>query len=322
MWTKQVFFIWSVGLSWISWQSAWAQTPPEAASAFSHAGLLPKQEIGALKFLKQHPEYDGRGVVVAIFDTGVDPGAVGLKSTPDGQPKILDLIDGTGDGDVELEAPLKAKDNSLTGLTGRTLKLDPQWQNPKATYRLGWKRGYDFFPPELVSQLKSARNKEYLKQNAKIEEDLRRKIANSKTTKSKKELETRLEQLQTVKNIDDPGPIYDCVVFHDGTQWRGVVDTDEDGDLREETLLANYRVDRQYASFPFQERLNFSINISDGGARLSLVTPSGSHGTHVAGIVAANLPSQPELNGIAPGRRSSPSRSGTRDWAAWRPGRP
>ncbi len=279
-----------------------AEMPPNPPPTFSHAGLLPKQEIGALQFLKEHPTYDGRGVVVAIFDTGVDPGAVGLASTPDGQPKILDLIDGTGDGDVQLGDPVKPKDNTLAGLTGRTLKLDPKWTNPKATYRLGWKRGYDFFPPELVSQLKSAHNKEYLKQNAKIEEQLRRQLAkNQKSSEAKKDLETRLEQLQVIKNLDDPGPIYDCVVFHDGTNWRGVVDTDEDGDLRDEKLLTNFRLERQYASFPFPQRLNFSIDISNDGTRLSLVTPSGSHGTHVAGIVAAHLPRQPELNGIAPG---------------------
>ena len=30
-------------------------------------GLMPKREIGALRFLEEHPEFDGRGVTIAIF---------------------------------------------------------------------------------------------------------------------------------------------------------------------------------------------------------------------------------------------------------------
>lgn len=279
--------------------------------AFPRYGILPKTEIGALDFLEQFPAYDGTGVTVAVFDTGVDPGAPGLQTTPDGRPKIVDIVDGSGSGDVRTDTIREAIEFKLKGLTGRELRVSEDWNNPTGKYHLGMKAGYELFPGRAIPRLRGERRKEWdieyrkaldgAQRELKQFEDSHQKI-NREQKKHRDELAQRVKQLRKLaSDWEDPGPIYDCVVFHDGGRWRAVVDTKQDGDLTNEKVLTNYRDQHEHGTFGEEDLVDFTVNIYEDGNLLSIVTDAGTHGTHVAGIVAAHYPDRPELNGIAPG---------------------
>jgi tripeptidyl-peptidase-2 len=83
---------------------------------------------------------DGRGIIVGILDTGVDPAAIGLTTTSDGRPKVIDIIDCSGSGDVAMGPPVSvASDGTLKGLSGRIITVCSNWKNPTKVYRLGIK---------------------------------------------------------------------------------------------------------------------------------------------------------------------------------------
>lgn len=63
---------------------------------------MPLGGTGADRFVKAHPEWDGRGVLIAILDSGLDPSIPGLTTTSTGQRKVLDLRDFSGEGNVPL----------------------------------------------------------------------------------------------------------------------------------------------------------------------------------------------------------------------------
>eukprot|EP00644_Phytophthora_capsici_P005563 jgi/Phyca11/558578/estExt2_Genewise1.C_PHYCAscaffold_20133 len=282
--------------------------------SFPTASLLPKEETLADRFLQQYPDYDGRNAVVAIFDTGVDPGAIGLQTTPDGRPKVIDIVDATGAGDVDTSTVIEAKDGKLTLANGRVLTLNPQWKASKdGRYHVGTVAGYHLFPGPLVTRLKTERKEKFDIEQREATNEVQQLLAkwgkeNSATTndtaklREKKDLQARLKLLdELAKNYEDPGPIYDAVVFHDGTCWRAALDTKETGDFTGTPALTNFKDERQYATFSDESQLNYVLNIYDEGNTLSVVNDVGAHGTHVAGIVAAYYPEQPECNGVAPG---------------------
>lgn len=269
---------------------------------------MPKIETRASDFLAAHPDYDGTGVTVAIFDDGLDPGAAGLRVTPDGRPKVIDVIDATGSGDVPLSDPVAPENGQVEGRSGKMLTVPAEWGNE---LRLGIKPAYEFFPEELVHRMKTDWTRQWMERQQVREEELERRIAawdnehpdaDEEQKKEKEELEAQLSVLRhAIKNYEDPGPIYDCVVFRQGEAWKVAVDTNENGDLTDEKLLDEFHISHEYATFADDTLLNFGVHVYEEGKTLSIVIPAGSHGTHVAGIVGAYYPDDPDRNGVAPG---------------------
>jgi subtilisin family serine protease len=82
-----------------------AMPQPAVDPAVAHMlGLMPLKNTGVDLFRALHPTYDGRGVLIAILDSGIDPGVAGLITTSTGAPKVIELRDFSGEGRVPLTA--------------------------------------------------------------------------------------------------------------------------------------------------------------------------------------------------------------------------
>ncbi|KAL8478015.1 hypothetical protein ACS0TY_030060 [Phlomoides rotata] len=283
------------------------------------ASLMPKKEIAADCFVEAHPHYDGRGVVIAIFDSGVDPTAAGLKETPEGKPKILDVIDCTGSGDIDTSTIVKADENGcILGTSGNPLVVNPSWKNPYGEWHVGSKLVYELFTCTLKGRLKKERKKRWDEKNQEAiaeavkqldEFEMRHtKVEDINLKKEREDLQSRVDLVRKqADSYDDKGPIIDVVVWHDGEVWRAALDTQnlEDnsgcGKLVDFVPLTNYRIERKYGLFSKLDACTCVLNVYINGNILSIVTDSSPHGTHVAGITSAYHPKEPLLNGVAPG---------------------
>ncbi|KAG2401576.1 Tripeptidyl-peptidase 2 [Vigna angularis] len=283
------------------------------------ASLMPKTEIGADRFLNAHPHYDGRGALIAIFDSGVDPAAAGLQVTSDGKPKIVDILDCTGSGDVDTSKVVKADaDGCILGASGASLVINTAWKNPSGDWHVGYKLVYELFTENLTSRLKKERKKKWDEKNqeeiAKAIKQLTDfdqenvKVEEANLKRVREDIQNKLDLLRKQsESYDDKGPAIDAVVWFDGEVWRVAIDTqslEEDpdcGKLANFVPLTNYRTEKKYGIFSKLDACTYVVNVYNDGNVLSMVTDSSPHGTHVAGIAAAFHPEEPLLNGVAPG---------------------
>ena len=161
--------------------------------------------------------------------------------------------------------------------------------------------------------------------------------AGSAKAQQKEELNAQLEALKELSSsYVDPGPIIEVVVFHDGQHYRTVVGGGEGEnqdvlkgvsqdqlqtlesstlDLTKVPALADFRFEKQYSQFGEVDMLTYSVNVltddvdvleaytspKGKAVALSLVVVSGSHGTHVAGIVGAHRVDDERQNGVSKG---------------------
>src|SRR5581483_3473353 len=239
-------------------------TPPDKTKPHTDWSFLPLSATHADAFIRDHPTYDGRGVIIFIFDTGVDPGTPGLLTTSEGTRKIIDVRDFSGTGDVPYTPAVRIGDelrvngntvlkglnsisaNSIDGKYYYGALEEKRFQNGLEDLNFNG-TGDDVFGV-LVFMDSAGHYAAYLDSDGDRDLSNEHKITNYREH-------------------------YDTFAFHskDSTLSQG-------------------------------RRLNGAINIYPDRSIVSVYFDDGSHGTHVAGIASGHdIDNQPGFNGVAPG---------------------
>lgn len=242
--------------------------------------FLSLKNTGVEEFLNLYPDYDGRGTILIILDTGVDIGVDGLTKTSTGDVKFIDVQDFTHQGDVRLyEADVDKEDSKMI------FKDDDEKYSVIASSPL----------PLLPTD-----NKYYI---GGFDEA---RLLNSSPGAG---------DLNGDGDIED---VYVMVVFEttEGTEsyWVVYLDLNGNGDISDDKPLRNYKEKQDAFAFEHPDGLpplTMGLNVlpdekSEDPASVGIVSfhfDDGSHGTHVAGIAGGSMIGGIDFNGIAPGAK-------------------
>ncbi|MFG3703828.1 S8 family serine peptidase [Micromonospora sp. NPDC047670] len=247
-----------------------ATLPGPGADTPAANPYMPTHEIGAVDFVREHPEWDGRGVTIGIMDSGVDLGHPALQKTTTGERKIVDWVTAT---DPFEDATWRAM---ITEVTGPTFTASgATWKAPAGTYRFN-------------------------------------RFAESVTANSDPAGDVNRDGDRT----DAFGILYDPVTHN---IW---VDTNQNNDFTDDALMRPYKEKFDVGHFgtdnpatAVAERMPFVVEYREdvdtspvGGPGLvdyvNIGIVESTHGTHVAGITAANdMLGNGAFDGAAPGAK-------------------
>jgi subtilisin family serine protease len=246
----------------------------------------PSFETGAVDFVKKNPKADGRGVTIGVLDTGVDLASPALQKTTTGERKIVDWVTAT-DPLVDGDGTWRPMTTSVSGPSftfgGKS------WKAPEGSYR--------------ISTFQEAVTNQGEAKDGDADGDVNRD--GDKT--------------------DDWGVLYDPAT------GKVVVDVNDNGDFTDDTPMKPYKDGHQVGIFgtdnpatDIPESQAFVVEIRKDvpmdplggdwvGKKADFVNiglTAGAHGTHVAGITAANgMLGSKNMNGAAPGAKIVSSRA-------------
>jgi tripeptidyl-peptidase II len=222
--------------------------------------------------------------------------------------------------------------NNPNDTTTNTTNMNNHCQEttkPSMPVRLGLKRSYELFPKKLVTRVKEHTQSEWEKEHHELAVPLLKELAQWKETfrvtkptqedmRYKEEILARLELIQGKGLCDgdllkeEPGQLYQVVLYYDGTDYRVIIDTHGNGDLTHiDKGMTDFHKEYEYKRFSNVDMLNYCVNIYQSGQVVSIVCDAGAHGTHVAGITARhhggknshNNNDDDDVNGVAPGAK-------------------
>ncbi|MFI1033825.1 S8 family serine peptidase [Streptomyces sp. NPDC020951] len=254
--------------------------PAPSAKTPAENPYNPSFETGAVDFVKKNPKADGRGVTIGILDSGVDLAHPALQKTTTGERKIVDWVTATDpilDGDASWRPMVTAVSGPSFTFGGRT------WTAKPGSYQIN-----------------------LFRESATAGGDAKGDVNRDGDT------------------TDAWGVLYDAAA---GTV---TVDVNNNGDFTDDTAMKPYKDGYQIGYFgtdnpatDVAERQPFVVEVRKdvpmdpfGGdwvgktadfANIGLI--ASEHGTHVAGITAANSLFGGKMNGAAPGAKLVSSRA-------------